>query len=212
MWTNVRNVWRENNGGWLLVVGVTASVLLGVLWRWELIPDIAISTAPQKPLLSQTITRQNSILVAQIMAPQGESGTKGLILLFRPENDPQQPPAFQQLFQLDESGMTTVLMVLPPGTYSVFAFLDKNNNGQLDFEGSVPLEPMKLPTSSIRSDGASQEANSEITLAPQVPVFCLFHFDNETASSNIIPCEVRTRCSASPCLLPPGSLHGAPNI
>lgn len=176
MWTYVRTVWRENNGGWLLVVGVVACVLLGTLWRWELIPDIAISSTPRKPLLSQTITRQNSILVAQVTAPKEAAGTNGLILLFRPENDAQQPPTFQQGFQLDESGMTSVLMVLPPGSYNVVAFLDINNNGQLDFDGSKPLEPMELPSSTPRLDNDSQK-NAEIILAPQVPVFCQFQFE-----------------------------------
>jgi uncharacterized protein (DUF2141 family) len=179
MWTYMRHVWRENNGGWLLLAGIAASLLLGFLWRWQLIPDIKISKTTQQPLLSQTIARQNSVLVAQIMASDVEAGSKGLILLFRPENDPQQPPAFQQSFRLDDSAMTTVLMVLPPGTYSVFAFLDKNDNGQLDFEGTVPLEPMKLPSSSIRSNSESQESGAEVTLVPQIPVFCLFRFDEQ---------------------------------
>ena len=159
----------------LLAAGV-ACILLGLVWKLDLIPEITISTSPRQPLLSQTITPQNSILIAQIVATAKSAGESGLILLFPPDSDPLQPPSFQQSFRLDDSGTTTVLMVLPPGEYKVVAFLDLNGNGLLDVEGPSRSEPMALPTTVARRDSENQSPIPEIVLAPQVPVLCLFEF------------------------------------
>lgn len=173
----VRSVWRDNHGGWLLSVAALACISLGIVWRLDLVPEFEISRSPKRPLLSQTITSQNSILVAQINASDKSADVRGMILLFPPDGDPLQPPSFQQAFQLDASGMTTVLMVLQPGTFKVIAFLDLNNNGQLDFEESKPLEPMRLPSATGMRDGTDlPQSDLEVVLAPQVPVFRVFQF------------------------------------
>lgn len=176
MWNYIRNLWRDNHGGWLLLAASVACVLLGLVWKLDLIPEITISGAPQKPFLSQTITSQNSILVAQIVAKADSAGEGGLILLFPPDSDPLQPPSFQQSFRLDESGNTTVLMVLPPGNYKAVAFLDLNGNGQLDVDGPGRPEPIVLPTATARST-TDQPLVPDIALAPQVPVLCIFEFE-----------------------------------
>lgn len=173
----MRNAWRDNHGGWLLGVASVACITLAVIWKLDLVPDFEISQSPKRPLLSQTITSQNSILVAQVNASEESAGVRGMILLFPPEGDPLQPPSFQQSFQLDSSGMTTVLMVLQQGTFKVIAFLDLNENGQLDFEENKPLEPMRLPSiAAVRDAFTLPESELEVVLAPQVPVFRVFQF------------------------------------
>lgn len=178
MHSYLRTAWRENNG-WLLVASASAvGAILCLLWFLEWLPDLSISRRSGQPILTQTIPSQDSILVAQINTSQNAIGKRGLILLYRSDDFSNEYPAYQQSFQLDDSGMVTLLMVLPPGTYKTVAFLDLNDNGQLDFDGDVPLEPMRLPTS--RSPAGQEESDrpAEITLAPREPVFCLFDFED----------------------------------
>jgi hypothetical protein len=172
-----RSAWRENNGWWLLTSAALIGSLLCLLWFFQLLPEVWIASPNNQPILSQTIQSQNSILVAQVNATENAMGKKGFIFLYRPEGFPNDLPAYQQGFELDESGMVTLLMVLPSGTYKTVAFLDLNDNGQLDFDGDQPLEPIRFPASKSLGDQDELDSPLEITLAPRDPVFCLFEFD-----------------------------------
>lgn len=175
-WKYLRGVWQDNHGGWLIAVAALTCLVIGLLWRLQLVPDIRISSGANRPILSQTIPPQNGILVAQVIAPNPTATQRGLILLFRPEDDLQQPPVFQQSFQLDESGMTTLLIVLPPGPYKAAAFLDINENGVLDFKDALPVEPVQYPNSKNQSVSEDRQEMSPIVLLGQEPLFCLFQF------------------------------------
>jgi hypothetical protein len=171
-----RIAWRENDGWWLVLASVCVAAIFSMLWFFQWLPGEWITQPKNRPILSQTIQQQNSILVAQVNASPEAAGKRGLILLFLPETAPDQPPSYQQSFQLDESGMVTLLMVFPPGAYTTVAFLDLNDNGQLDFQAGQPLEPMRFPISKSSSESNDLEAPMDITLSPENPVFCLFEF------------------------------------
>lgn len=173
----LRSTWRDNNGWWLVISATLVGSLLCILWFFQLLPDVWIASPNNQPILSQTIQPQNSILVAQVNATENAIGKKGFILLYRPEGFPNDLPAYQTGFQLDESGAVTLLMVLPPGVYKTVAFLDLNDNGQLDFDGNQPLEPISFPASKSGVDPEEAASPLDITLAPRDPVFCLFEFE-----------------------------------
>lgn len=173
----IRRAWRENNGWWLVASAALVGCLLCILWFFQLLPDVWIASPRNQPILAQTIQSQNGIMVALVNATDNARGKRGFILLYRPEGFPNDLPAYQQGFLLDESGMATLLMVLPPGTYMTVAFLDLNDNGQLDFDGNQPLEPISLPGSKSGGDLEGSSSPSQITLAPRDPVFCLFEFE-----------------------------------
>ena len=176
MWKKLRNIWLTNHGWWLLIAGGITYLLASLLWYVQWPGDLWLSQRSNRPLLTQKIQPQTGILVAQVNSQGYRAGTNGLILLFRPDRELDDPPAFRQEFQLDESGLTTLLMVLPPGDYAVVAFLDLNNNGQLDFDGTRPAEPMRFPLSKSTNEPGTLEQRPEITLTPQEPLLCVFRF------------------------------------
>lgn len=172
----LRSTWRENNGWWLVGSAALVGGLLSLLWFFQMFPDLWVASTSNQPILSQTVQAKNSILVAQVNASEEAGGKRGFLLLYRPDGLASDAPAYQQAFELDDSGAVTVLMVLPPGIYRAVAFLDLNDSGQLDFEGDQPLEPIRFPKSRFMGGSGELQSPAEITLAPKEPVFCLFDF------------------------------------
>jgi hypothetical protein len=74
--------------------------------------------------------------------------------------------------------MAAILLIVPTNEYMVIAFIDENDNGQLDFEGDQALESFRVPRTAV-SERESDEAPVEaglINLQPQTPILCIFDF------------------------------------
>lgn len=67
-------------------------------------------------------------------------GQKGRIQLYSPSIDQMQPPMYHEKFVIDERGMAAILLIVPASDYTVVAFIDANDNGQLDFDGERAIE------------------------------------------------------------------------
>jgi hypothetical protein len=165
-----------------LGASLVSGALASLFWFMDWIPEFQILSVSSKPVVSEIIQPQNGILVAQVSAPESMSGKSGLILLFAPNSDLAQPPTYQQKFQLDKRGSATLLLVVGSGTYATLAFLDLNDNGQLDYRELQPLEPIRFPkfkASEPRTDLAEEESSPTtiVELRPRDASFCEFDFN-----------------------------------
>jgi hypothetical protein len=139
-----------------------------------------VSSKP--PAIFQTIQPQSGILVAQINAPPENKGDTGRILLYPKNADQNQLPLYQEKFTFDERGMAAILLIVPNDEYVVIAFIDENDNGQLDFDGEQALESFRLPRaakSGTESEDQPPTDGGLITLQAQIPVLCTFDFVTE---------------------------------
>lgn len=180
MWKNLYKTWSSNHG-WLLsgaslIVGLVASCI----WYLDLVPQLNfVSGGVKQPLISQSIQPQNGVLVAQVNALPESKRKKGRILLYTQSIDQTQTPEYQEKFEFDERGNAAILLVVPASEYMAIAFIDDNDNGQLDFDGETALESFRLPRTLASGQVIPSENPAEggvIKLQPQVPMLCTFDF------------------------------------
>jgi hypothetical protein len=179
--SDLNKTWSSNHG-WLLsgaslMVGLAACIILYMDW----VPRISFVNATGKPpVISQSIQPQSGILVAQIISPDGSRGKKGKILLYSRNNTEQtQPPLHQEKFVLDERGTSTILLIVPTAEYTVLAFMDDNDNGQLDFVDAKAVEKFRLPQNVVSARDTEQSIAVEdglVSIQSQVPIMCIFDF------------------------------------
>ncbi len=147
------------------------------IWYLELVPLVFLKSSANKALVSQTVQSQNGILVAQIQASPELKSAKGKILLYIPNDDQNAFPSYQERFTLDERGSASLLLVVPAREYSMIAFIDTNDNGQIDFEADRATEDFRMPTLVTVSGGtAGPAAGGIVSLPAQAPCLCLFDF------------------------------------
>lgn len=185
MFKSVHNTW-SNNHGWLLSgAGVIVALAACLIWYLDWIPRISLTNQNEKAVVSQSIQKQNAILVAQIVSGPEQKGAKGRILLFLPSEDQRSLPTYQERFILDDRGMASLLLVVPAREYSMIAFIDANDNGQLDFDDQRATEDFRLPKFVSINDNSIQSLGPNgITLPPQIPCLCVFDFSS-LANANL---------------------------
>ncbi|MFO0943765.1 MAG: hypothetical protein U0930_23770 [Pirellulales bacterium] len=177
MWKNIFNAWA-NNHGWLLSgTGLIAACVACTIWYLELVPLVFLGSSDNKALVSQTVQSQNGILVAQIQASAERKNSKGKILLYIPDDEQNAFPVYQERFTLDERGAASLLLVVPAREYSMIAFIDTNDNGQIDFEDDRAKEDFRMPhTFTVSGASASPTSRGIVALPAQTPCLCVFDF------------------------------------
>lgn len=177
MWKNFYSVWVANHGWLLSGAGVIVACVACTIWYFELVPLVFLKSSANKALVSQTVQSQNGILVAQIQATAEKKNAKGKILLYIPDDDQNAFPVYQEKFVLDERGSASLLLVVPAREYSMIAFIDANDNGQIDFEDDRAKEDFRMPRMFTVSGGTTSPTNrGVVSLPPQTPCLCLFDF------------------------------------
>lgn len=180
----VAQAWTQNHG-WLLSGAslIVAMVACG-LWYLGLVPVLLLSSPTKRPIVSQSIQGQSGILVAQVIADEASKNKAGRILLFTPSNDSNAPPAYQERFTLDERGLASLLLVVPATSYSIIAYIDENENSQLDFDNDGrALESFRLPQAVTVNGIDKNLAGGLIDLPARIPCLCVFNFQSAPAEN-----------------------------
>lgn len=190
MLSNFKKTWNNNHGWQLSGASLIVGLVACLIWYMDWVPEVVFSSSTAKPILvSQTLQPQSGIMVAHINGPANSQGKSGRILLYPQESEKDEPPQFQEKFAFDERGMAAILLIVPTAQYTVIAFIDDNDNGQLDFEGDQALESFRLPRSVTggqnsggqesgdpESEAKAPVENGVINLQAQTPVLCTFDF------------------------------------
>lgn len=156
-----------------MLVGALACVV----WYFELVPLLLFEPPTKQAQVSQTVQSQNGILVAQILDSPERKNAKGKIFLFIPNEDQTALPVYQERFTLDERGLASILLVVPAREYSLIAFIDSNDNGQLDFDNDRATEEFRMPKSVTISGSSTAPAPGGLVALPaQIPCLCYFDF------------------------------------
>lgn len=180
MLENINKTWSTNHG-WLLsgaslIVGLVACLI----WYLDWVPEINfVNFTTKPPLVSQSIQPQSGILVAQINASSERQGKKGRILLYSRNAEQTQPPQYQEKFVLDERGASAILLIVPTAEYMAIAFIDENDNGQLDFEDEQAVEPFSFPRTALSGADTENLLSVEgglVSLQAQIPILVTFDF------------------------------------
>ncbi|MEZ6135160.1 MAG: DUF2141 domain-containing protein [Pirellulaceae bacterium] len=156
MLKNLLISWKNNYGLVLISIGIAVGTLLCFVWYKQWLPEIQM----RAPLVAQRTfePRQKNYYVARIETKTAAfANAHGNILIYAipAEGQPTQNlPSSTHAFQLDENGNATVVQDMTPGLYSALAYLDLNQNGQLD------LSPEGHPTEPHRSSN-SQAPNHD---------------------------------------------------
>ena len=124
----IRRVWRENRGNWLLAVGLLVSLLAWLVGYFNLIPEIE---AVDHPNLGTTLIG-GSTLTVDIVGCESDKG-KVIAMLYdgRGFNDSSIPLRMQSLTIEDQRAHWDVHN-LSYGSYAVYAFQDLDNNEVVD--------------------------------------------------------------------------------
>lgn len=176
--------WKNNFGPQLTFIGVTAALVMSFLWYQDLLPRIRFSRPIPLPrrLYGETTT---SHFVAKIdcigtETNAGDNPTTGSLVVF-PHDEFRtgelRSPILTKQFYLDTNNSALVVVALPPGSYTAYAYLDLNENERLDLDGETgqPLEPVKISDdSTTQLDDLPQGA---FVVSVDRPYFCVMELD-----------------------------------
>lgn len=181
---SIYQTWVTNHGWLLSGTALLVGAVACMVWYLDWVPLVFLSSGNKSAVVSQSIQKQNGILVAQVVASEELRGQKGKILLYISSEDHSAMPTYQERFTLDDRGMASLLLVVPAQDYSMIAFLDANDNGQLDFVDNRAVEEFRLPKRSSSNEASEDVSNNgPITLPPQAPCLCVFDFSVEIANN-----------------------------
>ena len=153
MFDQFRQIWRQNNGNLLLMMGGIVIAIGSVVWYFNVLPDVRLvvpnNLALQLPASSNRPTEELIVLIrGPARSPSMLRGIQGMVMLLPPAGELTEfPQPLQTLpFEMDARGMAGVTL---NGTgrpeVAIAAFLDLNSNGILDIDAAgLPTEPVRL--------------------------------------------------------------------
>ena len=150
--------WRDNYGTHLMLLGVIAATFACIMAYLDWLPRSYLSAAQgidngNRPANSTFIARielseqvQESLekAVGQANEPAGQELPSGGLNFYEGSVDGKALNAsiLSSSFNINEFGDATLVERIPPGRYSVMAYIDMNRNGSLDVDADQrALEP-----------------------------------------------------------------------
>lgn len=164
MFSTLSKTWQVNHGTPIAICSILVAVVMSIAWRFDLVPDIGPPSSFAPGLLGGRATPPQTLLIVTATAPIKEGELTLLIQddglsLVHTHNAP-----------IHDGIAEFVVTQLKRGTYVGRAYIDMNENGQLDMtEEGKALEPAGLVTTTTpRSAEPFPEGVFEIL---QDPVF-----------------------------------------
>ncbi|RMF44227.1 MAG: DUF2141 domain-containing protein [Planctomycetota bacterium] len=140
--------WQENRGNWLLAMAVAVCVLASISFYLGWLPEIRLR--PPAETRRVVASRGAGVVAVTVITPKPPPGTRPRIIVGLLEPYGRLAPAtsflFREELELPANGvLTAVFPSVPVGDYAAVAFVDRNQNGRLDFqENGNPSEPFRL--------------------------------------------------------------------
>ena len=154
MLKQIFNIWRNNNGTFLTACGLAVMIVMSILWRFDLIPDLGQSLRVSPILLGGRVTSLPNIVVVSITSDDFPTAEVQMQVFSTPEMvNESLSPIESHLTTLRNGLSEFLLMGLARGAYAGIAYIDVNNNGQLDLgEDGSPAEPYGFAKASSQDD------------------------------------------------------------
>lgn len=181
MLKHLLNIWRNNNGTLLFACGLGVVIVMSILWRLDMIPDIGKTLRTSPMIIGSRVTPLPNIVVVSITSDDLKNAEVVTQLFSNTPSDTLAPLESRTTVMHD--GLSEFLITgLARGTYAGIAFVDVNSNGQVDLaEDGSAMEPfgmMKVRTfdeSKSLPSGVFELSGDPIfvkikLLAPKTPV------------------------------------------
>jgi Uncharacterized protein conserved in bacteria (DUF2141) len=139
MLSTLSKTWQVNHGTPIALCSLLAAALMSIAWRFDLIPEIGPPSSFAPGLLGRRSAPAQTLLIVTASAPVKEGNLTLLI------QDDELNSVHTQTAPIHDGFSEFVVTQLKRGTYVGRAYIDQNENGQLDIsEGGVFLEPAGL--------------------------------------------------------------------
>lgn len=155
MLKQIMNIWRNNNGTFLFACGLSVVVLMSILWRFDMIPDIGQSLRASPTLIAGgRVTVMPNIVVVSISSEDFPTAEVHMQVFSTPELVSESLSAIENRRTTLRNGLSEfVILGLSRGAYAGLAYIDTNENGQIDFaEDGSPAEPIGFARVNLPDD------------------------------------------------------------
>ncbi len=151
-------VWRNNHGPILFVSGFLVAICMSVLWRFNMIPDIGPALRASPRLMGDRTKPAPNIVVVSITSEDAPDAEITLQFFAPPEfANETLTPLETRKERLDDGIAEFLLTDLARGTFAAIAYIDANENMQLDIsEEGIPTEPYAFASSKRANDASAQ--------------------------------------------------------
>lgn len=176
--------WKNNHGLVLLATGLGAAVGMSAITYFNVIPKIELvdgeAFARQLAASPSSPRVHVDVIIAGPLSQDADSPMHGRILVYPAfgKLESTKQPLISKRFDLSESGIALQTCELPRNaSYAIVAFIDENDNSQLDFsakpakdEGNSsarPIEPFRfsnrpgIPPADLAFDKAAITPNGQ---------------------------------------------------
>lgn len=182
MLQNILKSWKRNHGNLLLTIGVVAALIMSLVWYFNILPDVEF--VPDSTLSTQLPAGTNKttpvfILVSGPVSPLGQQRRpSGIIQVHASDGnlDADTQPIQQWEFTLDHAGFATIGLMPPrSGSLAIVVFLDRNENGVLDYNSSGrPTEPLRITPDTTKPPVSLELDDAAIDLSNTGPIHFRF--------------------------------------
>jgi uncharacterized protein (DUF2141 family) len=178
MLKQIINIWRNNNGSFLFACGLTVVLIMSVLWRFDMIPDLGQSLRASPMLIGGRVTSLPTIVVVSITSDETVTGEVQMQIFSSPEMLSESlSPIESRVTTLRNGKSEFLIMGLARGAYAGVAYVDTNYNGLIDFtDDGVPTEPFGFAKVSTPED--TQALASGVFEVTGDPSFIKIHLKN----------------------------------
>jgi uncharacterized protein (DUF2141 family) len=175
MLTKIINIWQNNYGTFLFACGIGVVIAMSVLWRLDLIPEIGPSLRASPMMLGGRATPPPNIVVVSITSEDSPDAEVLLQIFSAYDFGGESMSPLETRHIVMHHGLSEFLITgLVRGAYAGLAFVDTNNNGELDLasDGS-PVEPFGFARA-ITNDESKSLANGVFEVSGE-PAFVKIH-------------------------------------
>ena len=171
MLKQIINSWRNNNGTILFVCGLAVMIVMSILWRFDLVPDIGQSLRASPIMIGGRAATLPNIVVVSITSKDFPNTEVHMQVFSTPELVNESLSPIETRTTMMRDGLSEFLIMgLPRGIYAGLAYVDTNSNGIIDLaENGTPAEPFGFVK--VSSQGESQSLANGVFEVSGDPTF-----------------------------------------
>lgn len=146
MLKQIVDIWRNNYGSLLSGCGLAVVIVMSVLWRFDMIPDIGQSLRASPMMIGPRVASLPNIVVVSIMSDDLQDAEVLMQVYSAPGLPSDTLAPLESRATVMQSGLSEFLITgLARGTYAGLAYVDTNSNGQVDLaQDGSPAEPFGM--------------------------------------------------------------------
>ncbi|MDX1928034.1 MAG: DUF2141 domain-containing protein [Pirellulaceae bacterium] len=175
MLKQIINIWRNNNGSFLFACGLTVVLVMSVLWRFDMIPDLGQSLRASPMMIGGRVTSMPTVVVVSITSEDTATADVHMQVFASPEMINESLSPIETRVTTMKNGLSEFLIMgLARGAYAGIAYVDLNGNGQIDLaDDGMPAEPFGF--AKVTSPEDSQTLANGVFEVTGDPTFVKIH-------------------------------------